>query len=292
MKAAIRGIVVLGGARRAHGKACHRRQRAVVGDVAHDGESRPAVGAVDERVAEPPVGGIGEFAQAVLACGTVGRDQGAALPAAVARRYREPSGAVRLDHRGAHPLDAGKWRCVVFERGKEVADPWLGSLDLDEDAACVVADMACQAQSRGQRVHERAEAHSLHDALHADERPDVPVHLHSLSRRSFYWQRARWRAAARGRSGRPRMHAAPGLGPPVGAPPARLSGVTPALLAVAPARPARRAHLLNRAERRNVGCRLQIPRRARRLRAWPDRWRRSHRSACSPACNCKQRLLV
>ena len=69
----------------------------------------------------------------------------------------------------------------MLERGEEVADPRLRSLNLDEDAACVVAYVPRQAQPRGQRVHERAEAHSLHDAIHADKRPDVPVHLHSLS---------------------------------------------------------------------------------------------------------------
>ena len=83
-------VVVLCRAPRAHGEAGHRRQCPVVGHVADDREPRPAVRAVDERVAEPAVGRIGEFSQAVIACRGVSRHQGVALPGGVARRDGEP----------------------------------------------------------------------------------------------------------------------------------------------------------------------------------------------------------
>ena len=72
MKAPVGGILVLGLARRAHGKAGHRGQGPVIGDSAHDREPRPAVGAVDERIAVAAIAGVAQLAQAVLAGGAVG----------------------------------------------------------------------------------------------------------------------------------------------------------------------------------------------------------------------------
>ena len=67
VEAAVGRVLVLGAAGGAHGKAGHRGQRPVVGDAAHDREARPAVGAVDERVAVAAVGGVEQLAQAVRA---------------------------------------------------------------------------------------------------------------------------------------------------------------------------------------------------------------------------------
>ena len=75
VEAAVARVVVLRAARRAHREARHRRQRAVVGHAADDREARPAVRAVHERVAEAPVGGVEELAQAVRARGHVGADE-------------------------------------------------------------------------------------------------------------------------------------------------------------------------------------------------------------------------
>ena len=61
--------------RRAHLEAGHRGQRPVVGHAAHDREARPAVRAVDERVAVPPVAGIEQLRQAVVARRAVGGDR-------------------------------------------------------------------------------------------------------------------------------------------------------------------------------------------------------------------------
>ena len=59
VEAAVGGVVVFGRAPLAHRERRHGRQRPVVGHVADDGEPGPAVGAVDERVPEPPVGRVG-----------------------------------------------------------------------------------------------------------------------------------------------------------------------------------------------------------------------------------------
>ena len=69
------GVVVLGLAGRAHRERGHRGQRAVVGDAADDRESRPAVRAVDERVAMAAVAGVEQLGQAVVARRRVGRDE-------------------------------------------------------------------------------------------------------------------------------------------------------------------------------------------------------------------------
>jgi hypothetical protein len=75
VKAAVRGIGVLGRARGAHREGGHRRQRPVVGHPADDREPRSAVGTVDERVAVAPVGRVAQLAQARVAGRDVGRDR-------------------------------------------------------------------------------------------------------------------------------------------------------------------------------------------------------------------------
>ena len=115
VKPAVGGILVFRRAARAHGEARHRGQRPVVGHVPDNREPRPAVGAVDERVAEPAVGRIGEFPQAVIAGGGIGRDQGGALPGRVALGDGEPRRSVRPEGLRADPLDPGQRRRILLE---------------------------------------------------------------------------------------------------------------------------------------------------------------------------------
>ena len=172
---AIGRVVVLRGARRAQGEARHRGQRAVVGNVAHDREPRPAVRAVDERVAEPTVAGVGQLGQAVGAGRAVGRDQRRAASAGLARHNAETDAAAGLDGRRPHRVDPRQRRRLLLKQREEIADVRRRSLDLDEDAGRVVAHLPGQPEPGGQRVDERAEAHPLDHALHLDQRPDVRV---------------------------------------------------------------------------------------------------------------------
>src|SRR5208283_1437382 len=55
---AIAWVLVLCSTFCAHGKRGHRGERPIVRDVAHDGEARPAVRAIDKGIAKPAVGGI------------------------------------------------------------------------------------------------------------------------------------------------------------------------------------------------------------------------------------------
>src|SRR5438046_2949869 len=61
VEAAVERALVLRAAGAAHLETVHGRERAVVWDAAHDREARPAVGAVDERVAVAPVVGVEEL---------------------------------------------------------------------------------------------------------------------------------------------------------------------------------------------------------------------------------------
>ena len=72
MEAAVGGVGVLRRAVGAHLEALHRGRGAVVGKLVDDGEARSAVGAVDERIAVTPIGGVEQLAHAIVARGEIG----------------------------------------------------------------------------------------------------------------------------------------------------------------------------------------------------------------------------
>ena len=74
VEAAIGGVVIFGLTGGTHRKFVHRGAGAVIRDVADDGETRAAVCAVDERVAEATVTRISYFAETVFADSDVGGD--------------------------------------------------------------------------------------------------------------------------------------------------------------------------------------------------------------------------
>src|SRR5450631_4370237 len=80
VKAAIKRVVVLGLAARAHREHRHRCARAVVGDAAHNSEARSAICAIDEWVAIAAIRRIKQLAQAIGANRDVRRDQRTSLP--------------------------------------------------------------------------------------------------------------------------------------------------------------------------------------------------------------------
>ncbi len=100
VEAAVGGVLVLAPAGGAELEARHRRQRPVVGDAGDDREAGAAVGAVRERVAEAPVGGIAELGQAVGAGRDVGTDLRARPPPLRALGDLEAGTAAGLDRLG------------------------------------------------------------------------------------------------------------------------------------------------------------------------------------------------
>lgn len=72
MKAPVKRVAILCSALGAHRKAIHRRGRSVIRQRPDDGKARPAVGAVDKGVVIATVGGVEQFAQAVVTGGDIG----------------------------------------------------------------------------------------------------------------------------------------------------------------------------------------------------------------------------
>ncbi len=90
METPVSRVVVLRLAGRAHLETRHRGLRPVVRNAPRDREPRPAVGAVQERIAIAPVGGIEQLAQTVGAGGRIRRNPRAHLPAHLAGHNPEP----------------------------------------------------------------------------------------------------------------------------------------------------------------------------------------------------------
>src|ERR1700730_7018888 len=79
MEAPVERVVVLGLAGWAHGKDLHGCFFSIIRDILHDGEARAAVGAVDEWIAVAAVGGIKQFAHAIVTGSGIRRDKRQAL---------------------------------------------------------------------------------------------------------------------------------------------------------------------------------------------------------------------
>ena len=75
METAVGRIVIFGSALGAHRKLGHGSFGAVVGQVTHDGEARPAIGAIDEGVMVAAVLRIEQLFHAGIAGGQIGRHQ-------------------------------------------------------------------------------------------------------------------------------------------------------------------------------------------------------------------------
>jgi len=123
---------VLGLARRAHRERGHRRQRPVIRDATHDREARPAVRAVDERIAEAAVGRVEQLAQAVGAGRGVGRDRGVGRASGRTRADGELGLAARGPLLGDDALDHGERRRVGAQARQELLDRIRTPLDLEQ----------------------------------------------------------------------------------------------------------------------------------------------------------------
>ena len=162
---------VLRGAVGAHREPPHGRAAAVVRDVLDDRVPRPAVRAVDERVAVPAVGGIEQLGLTLGAGREIGQHAGALRLRRVARddlealvtQGREPRRFARQHHGRGWPLELDPLLEAIHHR--------LGAFDLDDQPRRRVHDRAAQAELAGQPVHERPEPHALHRAVKADPDP-------------------------------------------------------------------------------------------------------------------------
>ncbi len=200
--APILDVLVLVRAGGAHREALHRGLRPVVRHVADDRVARPAMGAVDERVAVTAVGQVPELPQAVGADVRVGRDErvGAAQIHAAADLEVVVSRGGLGERLLADARDPRERRRRLDERAQERLDRLVAGLQLEQHAAGVVEDPAARPDGAGEPVHEGPEADALDDARDPesaghDHRPRVSrvggVRLHKAPRAGFESHRAR-----------------------------------------------------------------------------------------------------
>ena len=167
----IAGIAVLPGAVGAHREPGHRREWTVVRDAGHHGEARAAVGAVDERVAVPAVGRVGQLGQAVGAGRGVRGDR-RPLPAGRGTGHDgEPGDAGGRQRDAGDLLDHREHRRPVPQRGHEGVHRAGRALRLGDHTVRVVADVPGHPELGGQRVHERPVADPLDDPPDPDPDP-------------------------------------------------------------------------------------------------------------------------
>ena len=127
MKAPVKRVAILCGALGAHRKAIHRRGRSVIRQRSDDGKARPAVGAVDKGVVIASVGGVEQFAQAVVTGGDIGGDE-RRVHGLILRRYNTKGllivgiPSVGLQVLNSDMLNAGRGRRVLRQRGDKFVE--------------------------------------------------------------------------------------------------------------------------------------------------------------------------
>ena len=168
---AVAGVVVFLPASGAHLEPGHGGERAVVRHSPHDREARAAIGAVDERVPEPPVRRIEQLGEAIGAGGAVRRDERVRLARALARDDLESRLRSRRDSADLDPLDQRQRRRLARQSHGEAIERAAVALHLDQHPALVVQHEAVQPELVGQPEDVGAEADSLHDSLDAHAQP-------------------------------------------------------------------------------------------------------------------------
>ncbi len=166
VEAPVERVVVLGTTGGAHREPGHRGRGAVVGQTPHDAEPRSAVGAVEERVAVPAVGGVVQLGQAGRARSHVGGDRRRRVAGRIGAALHDPERllAHRCDVVQRDVVHDGERRQSAEQPVDECADRCGRSLDLDEHAVAVVADEPGQTERGRVAVHGGPEPDALHDA--------------------------------------------------------------------------------------------------------------------------------
>ena len=173
MKAPVKRVAILCGALGAHGKAIHRRGRSVIRQRPDDGKARPAVGAVDKGVVIASVGGVEQFAQAVVTGGDIGGDE-RRVHGLILRRY-DTKGllivgipSVGLQVCNSDMLNAGRGRRVLRQRGDKAVECLDRSMRLDVHAIARVEHPAANAMRHSLAIHKWPHANALHNARHVN----------------------------------------------------------------------------------------------------------------------------
>ena len=178
----------------AHREAGHRGPRTVVGAAGDDRQPRPAVRAIQERIAIAAVGRVEQLGEAGGTRCHVGRNQHLAvarrLSLASMRNCASPRGETGDQETRSMWASGGGW-CVSSSR-KRSRDPRSPSTSIRTLPVWFLTN-PCKLQTRGQPVNERPEADALDDAVHAD-RSTLHHHPppHSQAMRETRLKRERW----------------------------------------------------------------------------------------------------
>ena len=167
----VQGIAVFRPAGGAQVEPAHRGQGPVVGQALDDGEARPAVGAVGERVAVAAGRRIPQLGQAVLAGGHIRGYQRLPAAAGAVADAEIPfaQGAQPADPHFLHRRQTGRLLPQVADEGLHLVPlPFR----FHRDPGGMVIHPAGKRMLPGQPVDEGTEAHSLHDAADFQTGPD------------------------------------------------------------------------------------------------------------------------
>src|SRR5579872_97239 len=132
MEAAVQRVAVLIPAARAHGEAPHGGVGPVVRQRVDDAVARPAVGAVGERIVIAPVFRIEDLTAAIGARGEVREHNRAPLALPVAFGYPEAGVTGRLADGGFHRRDRGVRRRLGRDPVEKLAEGSGVSFGLDD----------------------------------------------------------------------------------------------------------------------------------------------------------------
>ena len=176
MKPAVRRIIVLLPAGRAHRESPHGRVRAIVREAFDDRVARPAMCAVDERVPETAIRGIPQFTEAIIAESDIGKDQHGLWTTVVARTdfKRCETGSIEIRRLAALDVRVG-WMFALEPEEKALERVWR-AFYFKEDTLRGVLHPTGKPEFPGQTEDKRAEAHSLNGS--ADD------HMQTLVQRS------------------------------------------------------------------------------------------------------------
>ncbi|OIQ69703.1 hypothetical protein GALL_486950 [mine drainage metagenome] len=169
MEAPVGWVGILGGAVRAHGESRHGGVGAVVGHSAHDGQARPAVGAVGEGMVPAAAGRVVHLGEAGGAGRRVRRHLGGSMAALAGGDGEVVGGLARRQRHHVDGVDPGQRRAVRTQPGRQRVECVGRAPGGDEHAVGVVAHGAGEVEVAGQPPHHRPEADALHHAAYPQQ---------------------------------------------------------------------------------------------------------------------------
>ena len=175
MEAPVQRVVVLPLAGRAHGELRHGGLWPVIRNAARNGEARPAVGAVQERISIAAVVGVQQFPLAIRAGGRI-RGNSRADPAHnLTGNDMESCTAGLCPGKGqfAHHnrVDARQRRRLAAQTHEKRGHSRWWPLNLDGHTIGIVSNQPRQALFDCQPIDKRTKPHPLHDAAHQRRTP-------------------------------------------------------------------------------------------------------------------------